>query len=125
MQKWFNEFSQVVEKNRQNPSLRFMTPESLNNEFLATPYLFDPTMPIRTYAEVKSDGDAACAEAAAAIGAVLLNAGQSFDLCIKKDLTNATHATIITNGVTFDPYGKYFTRGINACYKKPQFLSIR
>jgi hypothetical protein len=97
----------------------------LNNEFLGIPYLFDPSMPIRTYAEVQRDGDAACAEAAAAIGAVLLNAGQNFDLCIKKDLTNATHATIIANGTTYDPYGKYFTRGINACYQKPQFLSIR
>ena len=125
MDRWLNEFNEVLEKNRLNRELIFKTPEQLNFEFARIPYSFNPADPVRTYSEVKTDGNAACAEAAAAIGASILNQGGKFDLCLKKDSTNATHAVIIANGITYDPYGQYFTRGINACFKRPQFFSVR
>mgnify|MGYP006111337541 CR=1 FL=1 len=125
MERWLNEFESILEKNRADRALIFKTPSQLNFEFKRTPYSFDPAKPVRTYAQVRADGNAACAEAAAAIGAAILNHGGKFDLCLKKDSTNATHAVIIQDGVTFDPYGQYFTRGINACFKKPQFFPVR
>ncbi len=123
---WWQEFQHVLTQNAQNPEIKFKSPEILELEFQQTPYRFDPATPTRTYKEIQKDGNAACSEAAAAIGASLMLSGRPFNLCVKKDpLTGAAHVTIIEGQKTFDPYRAFFNRGINGCAIQSEFFPIR
>ncbi len=126
MNNWWQEFQQVMKTNTENPLLRYKTAEMLNREFELTPYRFNPPDPVRTYNEVLRDGTAACAEAAAAIGAAMYQRGEPFGVCIKvDDLTKSAHVSIIdkSTGRVFDPYGEFFAKGLN-CAIKPEILSL-
>jgi hypothetical protein len=126
LKNWWAEFQHVMSENVLNPEIRFKSPEILEMEFRQTPYSFDPSRKTRTYKEVQRDLNAACSEAAAAIGASLMLSGRPFNLCVKKDpLTGSAHVTIIEGRKVFDPYRAFFERSINGCAVKTEFLPIR
>jgi hypothetical protein len=125
MRNWIVEWEKIYQQNMQNAQLASFTPEQVDRLFKnQLPYYFYPPDPIRTFDQVLFDGNAACGEASAAIGAALAQRGTEFSLCIKKDGQNNTHAVIISGSRMFDPYRSFYTKGVETCAFKYAFPTI-
>lgn len=117
MDNWVKEFHAVVAQNLIDLDLATMGTPGALNIFKKLPYRFDPKIPTLSFAMARRRGWAACGEAAAAIAATEIQAGNDPILCIKRgNLTKGAHALIISNSRKFDPYSLFFERANYACF---------
>ena len=117
MDNWIKEFHAVVAQNLRDLDLTTMGTPGALNILKKLPYRFDPKIPTISFSMARRRGWAACGEAAAAIAATEIQAGNDPVLCIKRgNLTKGAHALIISNSRKFDPYSLFFERANHACF---------